>query len=73
MRTTKEISDRLKETKEEIGRISEIIRNDETEKDKPTLYKNGNRSNFPDVTNNFVLSKCIAEKRILQWVLKCNE
>ena len=73
MRTTKEISDRLEETKEEISRISDIIRNDETEKDKPTIYKNGRRSDYPEITNNFVLSKYVAEKLILQWVLKCNE
>lgn len=73
MRTTKEISDKLKEIKQEISRISDIIGNDETEKDKPALYESGKRSDYPEVTNGFVLFKCIAEKRILQWVLKSNE
>lgn len=39
MRTTKEISDRLKSTEAEISRISDMIKNDENEINKPFIYK----------------------------------
>ena len=72
MRTTKEISDKLKDTEVEISRISDIIKNDESERNKPFIYKNGCRSDSVEITHGFVLTKCIAEKGILKWVLKSN-
>lgn len=73
MRTTKEISDRLKSTEAEISRISDIIKNDENEINKPFIYKNGCRSDSTEITHDFMLRKCIAEKGVLKWVLNSNQ
>lgn len=73
MRTTKEISDSLKETEEEIKRISVLISSNDKERTEPLLYKNNKRSEVPEVTNDWYLINLISKRATLKWVLNSNK
>lgn len=71
MRTTKEISDKLKWVEKEINRVSNFIEKSDSPnilKDR-FVYSNGSACEHQSITFDFMLTKLVAQEEILKWTL----
>jgi hypothetical protein len=72
MKTTKQISERLKSILSEIEYINRVVGTDESKLEMQFVFSTGTVSKVPGNTFGTALSRLVTEKILLYWVLDKN-
>jgi hypothetical protein len=71
MRTTAEIKNRYDSTLKEMERINKYLYDNPNSENKKFVFKNGQETTS-EWTFNDAITSLVAEKLLLQWILKMN-
>jgi predicted GNAT family acetyltransferase len=73
MKTTQQISEKLNDVKKEIHYINSMIQSGEFKLSDRYVYHTGKVSEVDECTFDWMLSKLVTQKLLLNWILGRNE
>jgi hypothetical protein len=73
MKTTQQISEKLSSVKKEINYINSKIQSGEFKLSDRYVYHTGKKSELEECTFDYMISKLVTEKLLLNWILGKNE